>query len=109
MDALSNPYTIVRQFEERVAAYAGSQYAVAVDTCTAALFLCCKYLKVEEVILPSRTYPSVACSVIHAGGRVQFEDVAWNGDYQLKPYPIWDSALRFRKGMYAPGTLRCLS
>lgn len=104
-----HPFGVVRDFEEELAAYAGSKYAVAVDSCTAALLLSCVYLKVEEVTIPSRTYPSVPCSIIHAGGNVKFEDIQWTGIYQLKPYSIYDGAKRFKRGMYMPGSFHCLS
>ena len=45
----NNPYKIVRMFEEEIAEYTGSPYAVSVDSCTNALFLVCKYLKVKKV------------------------------------------------------------
>ncbi len=104
-----NPWQIVRDFEASVASYSGSRFAIAVDTCTAALFLCCKYLQVGEVFLPKRTYCSVPCSVIHAGGTVRFVDSSWEGVYRLEPYPIVDGACRFSRGMYSPGTYHCLS
>ena len=46
---------------------------------------------------------------MHAGGSVKFEELDWKGVYQLKPYPIYDGAKRFRKGMYIPRSLHCLS
>lgn len=104
-----HPFDTVRNFEAALAEYAGSKYAVAVDSCTSALLLACAYLKVDEVTIPKRTYPSVPCSIIHAGGRVRFEDLEWSGIYQLKPYPIYDGAKRFRRNMYVPGALHCLS
>ena len=104
-----NPYEIVRMFEEEVAQYTGAPFAVSVDSCTNALFLCCKYHKVKEVIIPKRTYLSVPMSIIHAGGEVVFEDKDWSGVYQLKPYPIYDSAKRLTSGMYIGGTSMCLS
>jgi dTDP-4-amino-4,6-dideoxygalactose transaminase len=104
-----HPFEAVRNFEKDLAEYAGSKYAVTVESCTAAILLACAYLKVGEVIIPRRTYPSIPCSIIHAGGRVQFEDLDWKGVYQLKPYPIYDGAKRFRKGMFIPGSFHCLS
>lgn len=104
-----NPFDAVRNFEKALAEYSGSKYAVAVDSCTSALLLACAYLKVEEVTIPKRTYPSVPCSIIHAGGKVRFEDVEWSGLYQLKPYPIYDGAKRFHRNMYIPGSFHCLS
>lgn len=106
---MNNAYDIVAAFEDKVATYAGSKYAIAVDTCTAAIMLSCKYYDVDTVIVPTRTYISVPFAVIHAGGKVVFDDAEWSGTYQLKPYPIIDGALRFRRGMYEPGNLQCLS
>lgn len=100
---------VIRQFEKAIAKHCGSKYGVAVESCTAALFLCCLYLKVKKVQLPKKTYFSVPFSVIHAGGKVEFKDMGWIGDYQLKPYPIIDSAMRFKKNMYQKGFLHCLS
>jgi len=104
-----NPYNIVKMFEEEVAEYTGAPFAVAVDSCTNALFLCCKYYEVNEVIIPKRTYLSVPMSIIHSGAQVVFEDKEWAGTYQLKPYPIYDSAKRLTSGMYIPRTAMCLS
>jgi dTDP-4-amino-4,6-dideoxygalactose transaminase len=108
-----NPYKIVQMFEEEVAEYAGSPFAVSVDSCTNAIFLICKYLNVGEVIIPSKTYLSVPQSIIHAGGSVIFdtrEDTNnWSGMYQLKPYPIWDSAKRLTSDMYIANSFMALS
>lgn len=100
-------------FEDEVAEYTGAPYAVSVDNCSNALFLVCKYLNVDEVTIPSKTYLSVPQSIIHAGGSVVFdtrkETNGWKGIYQLKPYPIYDSAKRFTSNMYIPGSFMCLS
>jgi dTDP-4-amino-4,6-dideoxygalactose transaminase len=102
-------YKVVKMFEQAVADYAGSKYAISVTSCTDALFLCCEYLKVGEVTIPKRTYLSVPQSIMHAKGEVIFEDISWQGAYQLKPYPIYDSAKRFTSDMYIPGSYMCLS
>lgn len=99
----------IRQFERTIAKYCGAPYAVAVESCTAALLLSCLYLKVGEVRIPKKTYFSVPMSIHHAGGRPIFRDIKWKGAYQLEPYPIIDSAMRFKKDMYKPGQLQCLS
>ncbi len=108
---LNDPWDIVDLFEKKVAKYAGSKYAVAVDNCTNAIFLCLKYLKNEgnTITIPARTYVSVPCTIINAGCKVKFEDIEWTGAYQLKPTNIYDSAVRFKKNMYIPGTYYCLS
>ena len=109
--SLHNPYKIVKMFEEEIADYTGSPYAVSVDSCTNALFLCCKYLKVKEVEIPSKTYLSVPQSIINSGGEVVFNPSLnnWKGIYQLSPYPIYDAAKRFTSEMYIPGSLMCIS
>lgn len=108
-----NPFKIVSMFEEEIAEYAGSKYAVSVDSCTNALFLCCKYLNVEEVTIPCKTYLSVPMSVIHSGAKVIFDKSPqanhWNGIYQLKPHPIYDSAKRLTSNMYIKDSFMCLS
>jgi dTDP-4-amino-4,6-dideoxygalactose transaminase len=110
---INNPFKVVQMFEEEVADYAGSKYAVSVDSCTNALFLCCKYLNVSDVTIPSKTYLSVPQSIIHSGGNVIFDKREstnnWTGIYQLKPYEIYDSAKRFTSNMYIPNTFMCLS
>ena len=107
---VNDAWGVVDIFEKKMAEYAGSKYAVSVDNCTDGLFLCLKYLNAREtVILPSKTWISVPCTVIHAGCKIQFEDREWSGAYQLKPYPIYDGAVRMKKGMYKPNTFHCLS
>lgn len=114
-----NPYSIVIDFEERIAEWAGSKYAVAVESGTAAIFLSLMYRKqhfgsIGEIDIPKFTYPSIPCSIIHAGGSVSFTNEEWEGEYHLDPLGIFDSALRFRKNMYHSGNwpssiLQCLS
>lgn len=109
----------VEHFESLVANYAGSKYAVAVDSCTNALFLSMqafRYMNPDDntkhINLPSRTYLSVPMQVKHSGYHVEFTDLSWSGVYELDPLPIVDSAQRFTKNMYRNGyrgTLYCLS
>ena len=106
-----NPFKIVNMFEEEVAEYTGAPFAVAVDSCTNALFLSLKYLGVDgkEVIVPKHTYLSVPMSVIHAGGVPVFKHIEWSGIYQLEPFNVYDAAKRFTSNMYIPNTFMCLS
>ena len=104
-----NPYEIVKMFEEEVAEYTGAPYAISVDSCTNAIFLCCKYLNVREVTIPKKTYLSVPMAIIHSGSEVVFEDRDWSGVYKLEPYPIFDAAKRLTSDMYIPGSYMCLS
>jgi dTDP-4-amino-4,6-dideoxygalactose transaminase len=107
-------YKITEQFEQLLCDYTGSPYAVAIDNQSNSLFLCLYYEKIKgkEITIPSRTYPSVPCEIIHAGGKVKFEQTegkTLKGAYQLKPTKVWDSALRFTADMYIPNTHMCVS
>src|SRR4030095_15085 len=104
-----NAFRVVRDFERALCEYTGARYAVTTNSCTMALLLACKYLKVETVELPNRTYISVPMSIVHAGGRVTFRDENWSGAYELKPYSIVDAARRFTSGMYRRGDYQCIS
>lgn len=107
-------HKITEQFEQALCEYTGAPYAVAVDNQSNALFLALMYenIKGMEIYIPSRTYPSVPCEIIHAGGKVKWigsEGTTLKGAYQLHPTKVWDSALRFTHNMYISGTHMCLS
>lgn len=110
----TNPYSIVSELESRIAEWTGAPYAVAVESGSAAIFLSLQWVNIDgmwdelDVTIPSRTYPSVPCSIIHAGMKVKFVDYKWEGEYELAPLNVWDAALRFRKGMYHGG-MQCIS
>ena len=106
----TDPWDVVDTFEKKLAAYGGSKYAVAVDSCTDAMFLCLKYLNANGVVeVPKRTYVSVPCTINHAGCSVKFVDREWSGAYKLDPFPVYDAATRMRKGMYVKDSYYCLS
>ena len=108
----NDPRDAIEMFEKKVAKFAGSKYAVAIDCCSHGLFLCMKYLKCKDTItIPKNTYVSPPMQIIHAGCKVKFEDLEWSGIYQLKPYPIWDGAVRWQKDMFVGGddTLQVVS
>jgi dTDP-4-amino-4,6-dideoxygalactose transaminase len=72
--------------KKKVAAFAGSKFAVSVDCCSNGLFLSMKYLqsineleKVESIItIPKMTYVSAPMQIIHAGNKVECEDLEWS-------------------------------
>ena len=106
---MTSPYKVTEDFERALADYTGAPYVCAVNSCSAALLLCLKWCRAEEVELPRHTYVSVPNAVVLAGARVRWRDEGWRGVYQLKPYPVWDSARRFTSGMYLAGQFQCVS
>jgi len=111
-------YKVTEEFEEKLASYTGAKYAVTLDNMSNGLFLSLYYEHVvmnrtdDTIIIPSRTYPSVPCEIIHAGLNVGFEKVEGKtikGAYQMKGSRVWDSALTFTADMYKPNTHMCVS
>jgi hypothetical protein len=114
---VKNPFQIVSDFEQEMADFTGAPYAVAVDSCTAALHLCLlwemrKQLEREKarghhtmpaipvLEIPERTFISVPTVAAQAGFSFTFHSREWKGWYRLDPLPIWDSALRLRRDMW---------
>jgi dTDP-4-amino-4,6-dideoxygalactose transaminase len=107
-------YKITEDFEKALGDYTGAPYVVTVDNQSNALFLALMYegVKDMEITIPSRTYPSVPCEIIHAGAKVKWREVEGRtikGAYCLEPTNVWDSALRFTADMYIPGSHMCIS
>lgn len=106
-------HKITQDFEKALCDYTGAPHAVCVDNQSNALFLSLKYEGIDgkDITIPSRTYPSVPCEIIHAGGKVKFypQNGLLKGAYQLIGSKTWDSALRFTHNMYKPNTFMCLS
>lgn len=67
----------VHQFEENFKEYKGSRFAMALNSCTAALHLSMCAIGInpgDEVIVPTMTFAATANAVIHAGGKPVFAD-----------------------------------
>jgi len=115
----SGVYKITEDFEKSLSDYTGAPYVVTVDNQSNALFLSLYYEKnvknsinTDTITIPSRTYPSVPCEIIHSGLKVNFTPVEGKtikGAYQLEGSNVWDSALRFTSDMYIPNTHMCIS
>jgi len=112
----TNPFEVVDMFEKALAEFTGAPYVVTTTSCTEALFLCLKYFKNEglypetnKITIPARTYVSVPQSILQAGYDLGFEDIKWEGVYQLKPLEVYDAAKRLKKDMYIPRSIMCLS
>jgi dTDP-4-amino-4,6-dideoxygalactose transaminase len=114
-----NVYKITEDFEKALSEYTGAPYSIALDNMSNAIFLSLYYEKnikksfqLTEIEIPSRTYPSVPCEIIHAGLKVKFKEVkekTLKGPYRLQPSNVIDSALRFTANMYEAGTHTCVS
>jgi len=67
----------VHKFEEMFKEYKGARFAMALNSCTAALHLSMLAIGLnpeDEVIVPTMTFSATANAVIHAGGKPVFAD-----------------------------------
>ncbi len=115
---MNNVHDVTKEFEKKLSEYTGAPYTVAVDNQSNALFLALYYEhnvmnRTDDVIkIPSRTYPSVPCEIIHAGLKVCFKQskkLTLKGAYNLEGSKVYDSALSFTADMYIPNTHMCIS
>jgi len=106
-------HRITQDFEQAICDYTGAPYCVAVDNQSNALFLSLMFFDVKgtDITIPSHTYPSVPCEILHAGAKVKFKDSekTLTGAYLLEGSNVIDSALKFTADMFVPGFLHCLS
>lgn len=80
----------VLEFEKKFAEYIGVKYAVAVNSCTAALHLAVLAHgigKGDEVIVPSQTFVSTVNVLLFAGAKPVFGDIE-KSSYNLDPLDI---------------------
>ena len=114
---ISDSWDAISLFEDKIAKYTGAKYAIAVDSCSSALFLSMKYCNVTSITIPSRTYISVPMMAkMHwSGCTVNFIDTSWDKWYSLNPksttsdLDIIDSAVTLERDMYQLNSLQCIS
>ena len=111
-----NPHKVTKDLEIALAEYAGAPYAVAVTSCTMAIFLALQWHKQKfgpspVIACPKYTYCSVPMQIIHCGSKIDWTDNDWEsrGWYTLYPTTVIDSARWMSSGMYKPHTLMCIS
>jgi len=102
-------FDVVRDFEKAIAKFYGAPHAVAVDSCTHSIELCLRYKNVKKIILPRRTYLSIAFLAQKIGIDLEWKDENWVNYYYLGGTNIIDAAVLWKKDSYISGTLMCLS
>tara|TARA_Y100001938_G_scaffold148191_1_gene231220 strand:+ start:4079 stop:4696 length:618 start_codon:yes stop_codon:yes gene_type:complete len=102
-------FDVIRIFEEQVASFFGSPYAVAVDCCTHALELCLRYQNIKQFSTPKRTYISVPFLANKLNIEHFWRDEEWSEFYFLGDTNIADAAVLWRKDSFIENTFMCLS
>ena len=103
----------IKIFEEKIAEFFGSPYAVAVDCCTHGVELCLRYENFSYIEVPKRTYISIPFLAKKLGIQLKWKDENWKNYYYLTNHPsftpIIDAAVLWKKNSYIPGTFMCVS
>jgi dTDP-4-amino-4,6-dideoxygalactose transaminase len=115
---MSDPHQVTRDFEAALCEFTGAKYAVTTTSCTMALTLAAAWYrktmasKETPVVpnMPRLSYVGVPAALLNAGWKwVEFRSHYWQGEYQITPLPLWDSARRFTSGMFRRGAMQCVS
>ena len=102
-------FEVIKKFENKIAKFYGSSYAVATDCCTHAIELCLRYKKVEKFTVPPNTYPSVPNLAKKIGIEFEWKEEDWSDFYFLGETNIVDAAVLWKENSYIPNSLMCLS
>ena len=98
----------ISEFENKIAKFFGSPYAVAVDCCTHGIELCLRHEHVGGIKVPKRTYISVPFLAAKLDMSFEFKDEDWK-DYYYLTNNIIDAAVLWKKDSYIPGTFMNIS
>lgn len=104
-------FNVITKFENEIAKFFGSPYAVAVDCCTHGVELCLRYQNLSYINVPKRTYISIPFLAKKLGIQLQWTDEQWTDYYKLNEHfkPIYDAAVLWKKDSYIPGSFMCIS
>lgn len=101
-------FSIITQFENKVAEFFGASYAVAVDSCTHGVELCLRYTNANKISVPKNTYLSIPFLAEKLNIRREWRNENWVDFYYLTDTVI-DAAVLWKPSSYIPGTLMNLS
>tara|TARA_B100001094_G_C18121711_1_gene767252 strand:+ start:411 stop:1007 length:597 start_codon:yes stop_codon:yes gene_type:complete len=102
-------FKIVSDFENEIAKWFGSPYAVSVDCCTHGIELCLRRQNVKSISVPKRTYLSVPFLADKLGIELMWKNEHWKDYYKIGGTNIYDAAVLWKENSYLSGTFMCLS
>lgn len=104
-------FNTVKTFENKIANFFGSPYAVCLDSCTHGIELCLRLQNISYISIPKRTYISVPFLANKLNINLEWRDEKWQDYYKVNEdfKPIYDAAVLWKKDSYIPGSFMCLS
>lgn len=101
-------FQAVTEFENKIAEFFGSPYAIAVDSCTHGVELALRYTQVDHITVPKRTYLSIPFLANKLWIDLFWKDENWVDYYYLTDKVI-DAAVLWKPNSYIPGTFMGVS
>jgi len=101
-------FDIITEFENQIAKFFGSSYAIAVDSCTHGLELCLRLQQSKKIFVPKHTYLSVPFLANKLNIELEWKNENWI-DYYFITDKIIDSAVLWKKNSYIPNTYMSIS
>jgi dTDP-4-amino-4,6-dideoxygalactose transaminase len=98
----------ISEFENKIAKFFGSPYAVAVDCCTHGVELCLRYKNIKKIKVPKRTYVSIPFLSNKLNIDLEWKDEVWTNYYYLTN-DIIDAAVLWKANSYIPKTFMNIS
>lgn len=101
-------FQAVTEFENKLAQFFGSPYAIATDCCTHGVELSLRYTKAQVIEVPKHTYLSIPFLAHKLNIELKWKDDNWRDYYYLTDTVI-DAAVLWKKDSYIPGTYMNIS
>lgn len=101
-------FQAVTEFENKLAQFFGSPYAVATDCCTHGVELSLRYTEAQVIEVPKHTYLSIPFLAHKLNIELKWKDEEWENYYYLTDTVI-DAAVLWKKNSYIPGTYMSIS
>jgi len=101
-------FNTIKVFEDKVAKFFGSTYAVAVDCCTHGLELCLRLNEEKSIEVPKHTYISIPFLANKLNIKLKWKDEKWQNYYYITDNII-DAAVLWERDSYIKGKFMCIS
>lgn len=101
-------FQAVTEFENKIAEFFSSPYAIAVDSCTHGVELALRYTQVDHITVPKHTYLSIPFLANKLWIDLFWKDENWVDYYYLTDKVI-DAAVLWKPNSYIPGTFMGIS
>jgi hypothetical protein len=101
-------FIVIKEFEDKIAEFFGSPYAVSVDCCTHGIELCLRYTNANHITVPKHTYLSVPMLSNKLNIDLSWKDENWT-DYYYITDKVIDAAVLWKPNSYIPRTFMNVS